>query len=186
MTRNRFIYSSLLSFLGLWASFTILTEKIRILENPDYSTTCNINPLVSCGNIMQSAQASTFGFPNPILGLIGFSMILAMSIMGVLGVTFSKLIYTLANAGLVFAAGFSIYLFTQSTYVIGAICLYCVCVWFASLMLFAEFTGYNLYKITKNKRLHSISWIIGVVSFLIIIAAIYLKYEYQFRLYFFS
>ena len=186
MTRNRFIYAALLSILGLWASFTIMVEKIDLLSNPNFKPSCNLNPLLSCGTVMKSHQAATFGFPNPILGLIGFSMLLAFALMGVLGVKFKKTIYVLANLGLTFAAGFSIYLFAQTTYSIGAICLYCVCVWFASLMLFADITIFNFKQVFGLKRLYTFSWVAGLAVFLTMIILIVIRYQYQINLYFFS
>ncbi|HSS23325.1 MAG TPA: vitamin K epoxide reductase family protein, partial [Mycobacterium sp.] len=34
--------------IGLFASMTLTVEKIKILLNPSYVPSCNINPIVSC------------------------------------------------------------------------------------------------------------------------------------------
>ena len=54
--------------VGLVASAVLLIERIRVGEDSDYVPTCSINPIISCGSIMESAQASLLGFPNPIIG----------------------------------------------------------------------------------------------------------------------
>ncbi|MFF1357108.1 vitamin K epoxide reductase family protein, partial [Streptomyces sp. NPDC058297] len=54
---------------GLLAAWVITIDKFKLLEDPNFTPGCSLNPVVSCGNIMKSAQASAFGFPNPMLGL---------------------------------------------------------------------------------------------------------------------
>ena len=56
------------------AAATLLIEKIELIEDPSYVPSCSINPILSCGSIMVTDQAEIFGFPNPILGIIGFSL----------------------------------------------------------------------------------------------------------------
>jgi uncharacterized membrane protein len=185
MSKLKFAYLSAISLFGLWASFTILVEKIASLSKEAFTPSCNINPLLSCGSVMDSPQAATFGFPNAILGVIGFSMIAALAIMGFFGVVYPKIVYILANAGLLFAAGFSLHLFIQTNYVIGAICLYCVAVWFASFMLFTDFTLYNISNQFK-RNLNKWAWLVGLLSWLILIVLIVERYQYQINLYFFN
>lgn len=53
--------------IGLVASAVLLIERIRLAEDSSYVPTCSINPVLSCGNVMESAQASLLGFPNPVI-----------------------------------------------------------------------------------------------------------------------
>ena len=46
-------------------------EKIEILINPDYVPSCSLNPVLSCGSVMITPQASAFGFPNSLIGYRG-------------------------------------------------------------------------------------------------------------------
>ena len=59
--------------VGLLASFILSVEKIEILKDPGFQPSCNINPILSCGSVMITPQAEAFGFPNPLLGVLGFS-----------------------------------------------------------------------------------------------------------------
>ena len=54
--------------VGLVASMALTVEKFELLIDPHYVPSCNINPIVSCGSVMTTPQASVLGFPNPLLG----------------------------------------------------------------------------------------------------------------------
>ncbi|MGW4391650.1 vitamin K epoxide reductase family protein, partial [Streptomyces sp. NPDC004685] len=58
---------------GLLAAWVITIDKFKLLEDPNFTPGCSLNPVVSCGNIMKSDQASVFGFPNPMLGLAAYA-----------------------------------------------------------------------------------------------------------------
>lgn len=57
--------------IGSLSAATLLIEKIALIKDPSYTPTCSINPVLSCGSIMDTPQAEVFGFPNPILGVSG-------------------------------------------------------------------------------------------------------------------
>lgn len=67
---------------GLLAAWVITIDKQKILEAKVAGTTftpgCSLNPVVSCGNIMESDQASVFGFPNPMLGLVAYGIVICV------------------------------------------------------------------------------------------------------------
>ena len=65
------------SGLGLLAAIELTIEKVRVLTDSTYVPKCDINPVLSCGSVITTPQAEAFGFPNPILGLIGFSVAIA-------------------------------------------------------------------------------------------------------------
>ena len=69
---------------GLIASATLTVEKIEILLNPSYVPSCNLNPIVSCGSVMTTPQASALGFPNSLIGIGAFTVV---TVTGVLAVT---------------------------------------------------------------------------------------------------
>jgi len=61
--------------IGLIASTTLTVEKIELLRNPSYVPSCNINPIVSCGSVMTTPQASVLGFPNSLIGIAAFTIV---------------------------------------------------------------------------------------------------------------
>lgn len=69
--------------IGLFASMTLTVEKVRILLDPIYVPSCNVNPIVSCGSVMTTPQASLLGFPNPLLGIAGFTVVVVTGVLAV-------------------------------------------------------------------------------------------------------
>ena len=130
--------------LGLAAAFVLTVEKFRLLQNPAYQPTCSINPIRSCGSIMESDQAEVFGFPNPLLGLIGFTMVLTTGAAVLAGATLPRWWWLGLQAGAVLGVVFVHWLFAQSVYRIGALCPYCILVWIVTIAVFWYVTLHNL------------------------------------------
>jgi len=110
--------------IGLVASLVISLDKLKLLQNPHYVPSCNINPIISCGSVMKTAQASVFGFPNSWLGLIGFAAVIL--------------------TGISLLAGVRLRPFVQSVYVIHALCPWCMVVWSVTIPIFLFTTIYTL------------------------------------------
>src|SRR5699024_8182069 len=49
--------------VGAVASFLLLYERVQLWNDPEHVSACDVNPWVSCGEVMGSWQAATFGFP---------------------------------------------------------------------------------------------------------------------------
>lgn len=124
------------ALVGLAAAFTLLVEKIRLLEDPTYEPSCSINPVLSCGSVMQTAQAEVFGFPNPIMGVIGFSVVATVGAALLAGASLPRWFWLGLQAGLVFGIVLVHWLVFQSLYRIGALCPYCMVVWTVTIPLF--------------------------------------------------
>lgn len=137
--------------IGYAAAFIIMFDKLKIIDNPNYVPSCNLDPIISCGSIMMSDQASAFGFPNPFIGLGAFPVVAVIGGAILAGAKFKRWFWLGLNAGLVFALGFVHWLFFQSVYNIGALCPYCMAVWAVSITSFWYVTLYNIDQ--KNIRL---------------------------------
>lgn len=122
--------------IGLLAAFVLSVERVKLLEDPDYVPTCSINPVLSCGSVMQTDQASAFGFPNPFLGIAGFAAVAALGVALVGGAQLPRWLWRAVLGGLAFAVGFVHWLIFQSLYRIGALCPYCMVVWAVTVPIF--------------------------------------------------
>lgn len=123
--------------IGLLASFVLVNEKIAYLENPNEGLICDVNPLISCGSVISTDQASTFGFSNPILGVIGFSALIVIGINMLHGFSPKQSWYWQGLwAGTLFGVLFVHYLIFQSVYRIGALCPFCMVVWLVMIPIF--------------------------------------------------
>jgi uncharacterized membrane protein len=121
--------------IGLLASMTLTVEKIRMLLNPSYVPSCNINPIVSCGSVMVTPQASIMGFPNPLLGLVGFTLVVVTGVLAVTKVPLPQWYWVGLTIGVLIGAAFVHWLIFQSLYRIGALCPYCMVVWAVTISL---------------------------------------------------
>jgi uncharacterized membrane protein len=130
--------------IGLVASFVITVEKLQLLQNPAYHPSCSLNPIVSCGPIMESKQASAFGFPNPFIGLIGFGLVINVGVSMLAGGKFKNWYWRLFNIGSLLGVLFVHWLIFEALFEIKALCIYCIIVWLATIAIFLYTTLYNL------------------------------------------
>jgi uncharacterized membrane protein len=121
--------------IGLIASATLTVEKIEILLNPSYVPSCNINPIVSCGSVMTTPQASVLGFPNSLIGIAAFSVVVVTGVLAVTKVPLPQWYWAGLVAATLGGAAFVHWLIFQSLYRIGALCPYCMVVWVVTISL---------------------------------------------------
>lgn len=132
------------AILGLLASSILLLEKIALLKDPNYNPSCNLNPIISCGSVMKTDQASVFGVSNSFVGMIGFSVVMTIGFAVLAGAKFKAWFWRGLQIGTLFGVIFSHWLFYQGVYTIGAICPYCALIWVVMILLFWYVLLYNL------------------------------------------
>ncbi len=130
--------------MGLLASWVITLDKFKLLKDPNFVPGCSLNPIVSCGNIMQSKQAEAFGFPNPMLGLACYGAIIAIGLALLSGARFPRWYWLGMEAGCLFGVGFVSWLQYESLYVIGSLCLWCCLAWVGTIVMFWYVTVQNV------------------------------------------
>ncbi|WP_286968228.1 MULTISPECIES: vitamin K epoxide reductase family protein [Arsenicicoccus] len=135
---------TLAGLVGLVAAFVLLVEKIALLTDPSYVPSCSINPVLSCGSIMNTDQAAAFGFPNPILGIAGFAALLTVGVVLLTRVALPGWFWWGIQAGTTFGVVFVHWLIIQSLYRIGALCPYCMIVWVVAITAFVTVTAHNI------------------------------------------
>lgn len=121
---------------GLAAALTLTIEKIELLINPAYVPSCSINPVLSCGSVMVTRQASVFGFPNPLIGIVAFSVVVVTGVLAVAKVSLPRWYWVGLTIGSALGVVFIHWLIFQSLYRIGALCPYCMVVWSVTIPLF--------------------------------------------------
>lgn len=121
--------------IGGLASFVLTWEKVELLKDPNYVPSCSFNPVLSCGSVMDTPQASLFGFPNSLLGIVGFAMVVATGAAMLAGARMAAWYWMTLWAGLTAAVVMVHWLIYQSLYSIGALCPYCMVVWVTTIPL---------------------------------------------------
>lgn len=178
------------SLVGLVASFWQAAERVHILKNPNAILSCNINPVIDCGTVMGHKLAALFGFPNTFIGMVMFSMLFMVGMGMWMGVKLTQKFRNLIMALNLVAILFSFWFFGVSLYVIGKICLFCLAIWPASVVLF----WYGLlYWMSEKKRKSSVeSKILDFAekNHLLVVIAVYvvmfLMFLARFRDYYFN
>lgn len=162
--------------VGLWASAVLTIDKIKILEDVNYISNCDINSIFSCGEIVNTAQASVFGFPNTLIGIAAFSVLITLGILSLANVDLPKWVLLGVVSGSGIATAFVTWLAYQSIFVIGALCAYCIVAWGMTLPIFS-LSSRDYFRQSENKTMKSVSSLMGFFLLgwaLVVLALIYI------------
>jgi uncharacterized membrane protein len=165
--------------VGLAAALTLTVEKIELLINPDYVPSCSINPVLSCGSVMITPQASAFGFPNPLIGIVAFTVVVVTGVLAVVKVTLPRWYWAGLAAGTLLGAAFVHWLIFQSLYRIGALCPYCMAVWAVTIPLLIVVSSVALQPDSGNavtRVLYSWRWSLVALWFTALILLILVRF----------
>jgi uncharacterized membrane protein len=151
--------------VGVVAAFLQTLEKLALLTNANASLPCDLNSVFSCSVVLSSWQASLFGFPNSIMCLTLFTIFTVVGLVGFTGGTISKGMRLGTQALSLFTLGFALWFLWQSTYSIGALCIFCLFC-FAGLLMVnwawarLNVTDYPIRKewIKKKQSLIAANW----------------------------
>jgi uncharacterized membrane protein len=165
--------------VGLISSVTLTIEKIEILVNPAYVPSCSINPVLSCGSVMITPQASAFGFPNPLMGIAGFTVVVVTGVLAVTKVQLPRWYWTGLTIGTALAVVFIHWLIFQTLYRIGALCPYCMVVWSVTIPLLVVVSSIALRPLAGNvvaRVLYTWRWSLVALWFTAIILLILVRF----------
>jgi uncharacterized membrane protein len=138
------IFLIIAGIFGFYAAFTLVLDKLAVLANPNAALNCNVNPTVTCGKNLDSWQGSLFGFPNPLIGIVAWGIVIVVAVSLLAGARFPRWYWLLFNVGFVFALAFIVFLIDQSIFVLGTLCIYCMITWVVTIPSFLLVTLRNL------------------------------------------
>lgn len=143
---RRFLFSEMLLFavLSLIASFVLSYDAILLAADPDVALACSINPFLDCAAVGLTWQASVFGFPNAFLGMISEPVVMTIAVASLAGTRFPRWFMFTANAVYFLAVVFAYWLLFQSTFVINALCPWCLLITVSTTFVFASMTHWNI------------------------------------------
>ncbi|MFG3283993.1 vitamin K epoxide reductase family protein [Streptomyces sp. NPDC048111] len=122
--------------LGTLASTALTVDRVRALEDPAFSPGCDINAVLSCGDVMEAWQSDVLGFPNTLLGIAAFAALAALGLALLAGAAFPRWLWFAVLGGVTAGFAFTVWLIGQCLYVIGALCPWCLLVWAVMIPLF--------------------------------------------------
>lgn len=130
--------------VGFAASFVLTIDKMKLLANPHFAPACNLNPIISCGSVMKTGQASVFGFANSLVGIAAFAVLAFLGMSLLAGARYRRWFWLAIQAGAALGLAFVGWLIFQSLYRIHSLCPYCMGVWAATIATFWYVLVHNL------------------------------------------
>ena len=152
------------SLIGLVASFWQVVERIHMLKSPGAELSCNLNPVIDCGSVLDHRLAALFGFPNALLGIVMFTILLVVGLMLLNGIELKKWFWKVFIAVAIMLILFSIWFFATSLYVIGKVCIFCIFIWAVSVPIFLYgmdwliTSGYLKGSWTKSRQIKALRY----------------------------
>jgi len=134
-----------------------MLEKLELAKNPNHQLSCSLNPVLSCGPVINSDAATTFGIPNPILGLINFGATLAIGMGLLAGAKYKKWFWQGLQIGSTLGMILVLWFIYHSLYSIGALCIYCMITWSITWPMFWYITVYNISQQNINIKNKAVS-----------------------------
>lgn len=142
------VFLVLAGAIGLLASTILTIDKLNLLTaraaGEELALGCDLNAFVSCSGVIASEQAEVFGFPNPLIGIAAFAVVVSLGVLLAAGLRLPEWIWLGLNLGALFGIGFITWLQYQSIFVIGRLCPWCMVVWTMMIPIFVLVTARNV------------------------------------------
>lgn len=113
--KNVYLALKLLSLFGIGLSVYLLYEQIF---RPPF-VPCNINSWINCNAVISGEVSKTFGIPTPLIGLVGYIIILIAAF-----IKNVKLLLGMATFGLVYCLALA-YIEIVQLHVLCPVCILC-------------------------------------------------------------
>lgn len=171
--------------IGEIAAFILTMEKIHVLSHPEEAASCDISPVVQCTANLLSWQGSLFGFPNPLIGLVGWMAPIVVGAALLAGARFSRWFWVLFNLGMTGALAFVIFLITQSIYSLGTLCIWCLTTWSVTIPTFLAVTFRNLAEGVFGERPRGfgravLPWVAPITILILVIVLLLAQLQFSF------
>jgi uncharacterized membrane protein len=185
-SRLNIIYPYLLvggGILGLLASLILTHDTLALTSNAHYVPFCNVNPVLSCGSVINAAGDKIFGLPYPFYGIAAFAVLIASGVGMLAGASYRRWYWLTFQIAIVFGTIGAYYLLLKSIFTIHALCPFCLSVDAVTTTLLWYTTLYNIeHKIItlKGSRLITIygwarkhhvdilvGWFVLVIAFIL-------------------
>lgn len=123
--------------IGLTASLMLAIEEIHHLKNPSAPLSCDLNPIIGCGSIMDQWQGHVlFNVPNQFFGIALFAGIMTIGISLLAGARYKRWFWQALHGGLLAGLLFVVWFMYQSIFVLRHLCPYCMVTWVAIIPAF--------------------------------------------------
>lgn len=133
------------SAVALVTSLILSAETLALARAPKKLLSCDFNSVVSCSRVAQTWQAEMvkFGelsFPNAFFGIAAESVFVTLAVIGMIRVRVPRWFAICTWLGGLCALAYAYWLFSQSMFVIHALCPWCIVLMFSTTVQFMALT----------------------------------------------
>ncbi|HLP23306.1 MAG TPA: vitamin K epoxide reductase family protein [Microbacteriaceae bacterium] len=130
--------------IGLLAAFMLTWESILYWKDPSQGAACDLSPLVNCSQNLSSAYGSLFGFPNPLIGMMAWPVVITTGVLMLAGVTLPKWYWRGLAFGTILALLLVSGFVSISIYILHVLCPWCMLTWSVVIPTFWGVTLFTL------------------------------------------
>lgn len=132
------------SAIGLWASLMLVLSERTLLQDPDASLACDLNPIVGCGSFILSPQAAALGIPNALIGTMCFTVLAATGLILLGGGRLPRFYWIGLMIGAVLGGPSLGWFQYQAMVELRGLCPYCLVVWAVTIPIVVGILGGGL------------------------------------------
>ncbi len=176
--------------IGLFASFVLTHDTLKIAQNSHYVPSCNLNPVLSCGDVINAAGDKILGLPYPYYGIAVFAVLISAGASMLAGAKFKRWYWLVFQTGVTLGTLGAYLLLLKSIFKIHALCPFCLSVDVVTTILFWYTTLYvidNKYiKLNNAKAKNAYQWVrkhhldLLILWFIIVIGLILKHFWYYY------
>ncbi|MGV1035281.1 MAG: vitamin K epoxide reductase family protein [Microbacteriaceae bacterium] len=115
--------------IGLIAAFMLTLETVLFYKDPSQGAACDFSVLVSCSHNMTSEYGWLFGFPNPMLGMMTWPVVITTGLLVLTGVRLPAWFFKGLAFGFMLALLLVGGFVSISLYSLAVLCPWCMLTW---------------------------------------------------------
>ncbi|MCI1935543.1 MAG: vitamin K epoxide reductase family protein [Bifidobacteriaceae bacterium] len=133
------------SLVALYVSFMLSAETLQLARHPNQSLSCDVNAVVSCSTVAESWQAefikfAGLSFPNAFFGIAAEAVFVTIAVIGMVRIVVPRWFALATWFGGLAALAYAYWLFSQSLFIINALCPWCLALMFSTTIQFMALT----------------------------------------------
>ncbi|WP_300766285.1 vitamin K epoxide reductase family protein [uncultured Bifidobacterium sp.] len=174
------------SIAALIVSFVLSAETLQIARHPQELLGCDVNKVLSCSTVAESWQAELIHFgglsyPNAFFGIAAESVFITIAVLGITRIAVPRWFAICTWLGGLAALAYSYWLFSQSMFVINALCPWCLGLMFATTIQFMVLShatvtvqgipmssGLRSYYRLRYDLMVDVVWILALITLILV------------------
>jgi uncharacterized membrane protein len=168
-SRTLSVWLVVASAVGLYAAASLVLDKLSYYEQVAAGKTpslnCNINPIVGCSEVINTAQASIFwSIPNPLIGVVAWSAVGALAVVLLVQRRLPAWCWVGLQVGVLGGIVMVSWLEQQTIFEINALCPWCMVTWAMMIPTFWAVTTRNAFRWWPSRATHTLHQYAAIIA----------------------